>query len=218
MPPEPRASVNVHLESSVEKDLTVTSSLGSKTTEDQSTQSEVRSAAERESEKKEKNQPFSPPSYLPIHAYASSNPSPVLPDALEPFSSIPQRRLLGFLNTSIRIYRYLNQRQLADEICQQVAALALGESRSYYTTRDNGSIGGLNSSLQDPPADGQLALEQQQLLYDEEKDWHKSVRKPRDDRLERIWLNVIVIDPQIGERMQKFILDSNTSQAGLTVK
>jgi import inner membrane translocase subunit TIM54 len=51
--------------------------------------------------------------------------------------------------------------------------------------------------------------EQQVLLAEEEQTWHKSVRKPlkEGDETERVWLNDIVIDSRIGERMRKFELD-----------
>ena len=48
--------------------------------------------------------------------------------------------------------------------------------------------------------------EQQSLLQAEETDWHKSAKKPRADDLERVWLDDVVMDPRIAERMRKFEL------------
>lgn len=48
--------------------------------------------------------------------------------------------------------------------------------------------------------------EQQSLLQEEEADWHKSAKKPRKDDLERVWLDEVVMDSRIAERMRRFEL------------
>jgi import inner membrane translocase subunit TIM54 len=51
--------------------------------------------------------------------------------------------------------------------------------------------------------------EQQSVLTGEERTWHKSVRKPRKegDTTEQVWLNDVVLDSRIGERMRRFVLE-----------
>ena len=55
-----------------------------------------------------------------------------------------------------------------------------------------------------------LHWEQQESLSEEESYWHKSARKASKDKAdhheERIWLDGVVMDPRIAQRMRKFIL------------
>jgi import inner membrane translocase subunit TIM54 len=47
-------------------------------------------------------------------------------------------------------------------------------------------------------------------LQQEESEWPKSVRKPKNpipDGQEQLWLGPVVLDPRIAERMSKFELD-----------
>ena len=164
------------------------------------------------SRQEEKKRPYPPPSYLPVHAYSSSTPGTTLPDTFEPSAPIPQPHILGFLNTPIRIYRYLNQRHLADNVGRQVAAIALGTSRPYSTVSNNDSstVSEFNSPILQ--SGGHSFLEQHRLLQDEESEWHKSVHKTRDDDTERLLLDEVVVDPRIGDRMRKFVIDNDALQ------
>jgi import inner membrane translocase subunit TIM54 len=49
--------------------------------------------------------------------------------------------------------------------------------------------------------------EQESLLKEEEPEWHKSVRKNHDATKESVWIDQMVLDPRIAERMRKFVLD-----------
>ncbi len=50
------------------------------------------------------------------------------------------------------------------------------------------------------------------MLQEEEADWHKSAKKPRKDDLERVWLDDVVMDPRIAERMRRFELSSEEEE------
>ena len=176
-----------------------------------------------EAEKTEEKKPPSPPyAYLSTAGYSTSPISPTIPQTLEPSAPIPHLHLLGFLKTPIRIYNYLNQRRLADDIGRQTAAVVLTTHRPYQQLESFASTSSSGSDLnavpvatRTPESDAtesavvqtSLNWEQQSALIEEEPTWHKSVRKPRKDDLERVWLDDVVIDPRIAERMCRFVLD-----------
>ncbi len=70
--------------------------------------------------------------------------------------------------------------------------------------------GRTESSLSEasPSPDG-ATWEQQRLLAHEEADWHKNVRKRAEDDKERVWLDEMVLDERIAERMRRFVLDAS---------
>ncbi len=168
----------------------------------------------------EKKPPTPPYAYLSTAAYSTSPISQNIPQSLEPSAPIPQPHLLGFLKTPIRIYRFLRQRYLADDIGRQTAAVVLAAHRPYQQSE---SFASTSSSTLDldavpvatrAPENDQAEVvqtsqnwEQQSVLAEEELTWHKSVRKPRKDDLERVWLDPVIIDPRIAERMSKFTID-----------
>ncbi|KAL9108864.1 MAG: hypothetical protein Q9227_006395 [Pyrenula ochraceoflavens] len=154
----------------------------------------------------ETKSPSPPPPYLYTQEYAAAHPSSTLPETLGPTASIPQPHILGFLNTPVRIYRFLNQRYLADDIGRQAAAVALGVCESYNTDFGSNAHIGIDPVSSSPQPEDQTSFEQQELLREEEKEWHKSVRKPKDNESERVWLDEVVIDSRIGERMRKFTI------------
>jgi import inner membrane translocase subunit TIM54 len=175
-----------------------------------------------EEEKNEKKPPSPPYAYLPTAAYSTSPISQTIPQTLEPSAPIPHLHLLGFLKTPIRVYNYLNQRKLADDIGRQTAAIVLAAHRPYHQSEAFASPSSSDSNFDSVPvatrapeshAERYTVIqtsqnwEQQSVLVEEEPTWHKSVRKPRKDDLERVWLDDIVIDPRIAERMCRFVLD-----------
>lgn len=155
--------------------------------------------------------------YLATTAYSSSQLSPCTPTILGPSTVIPHPHILGFLNTPIRIYRFLNQRHLADNVGRETAALVLAMSRSFDTATSSSdfvssSTGNLDASptSTSQSSDGIIELtnpttyEQVVLLTNEEPEWHKSVRKTRDPDKESVWLDPILMDARIAEKMQRF--------------
>lgn len=175
---------------------------------------------EEEVKKEEKKKVSPPPAYLSIEQYSSAPLSPHIPTQLEPSQPIHQQHLLGFLKTPQRMYNFLNRRHLADQIGRETAAIVLAASRpyeqtsSFVTTATDLEADPVATRAPENDADAGVAQtrqtwEQQSVLTDEERTWHKSVRKPRKegDKTERVWLNDVVLDSRIGERMRRFVLD-----------
>ncbi|KAF1356932.1 mitochondrial import inner membrane translocase subunit Tim54 [Delphinella strobiligena] len=146
-----------------------------------STPEEPKKEAEEE-EKPKKNS--KPDPFISTTAYASAQLPPSIPQELSPATIVPIAHILGFWNFPVRIWRFLNRRHLADDIGRRTAALVLASSRPF-----------------DGPA------EQDAVLAHEESEWHKSIRKrDRSDGEESVWLDDMVIDERIGERMRLFEL------------
>ncbi|GAB7339077.1 hypothetical protein MBLNU457_5732t2 [Dothideomycetes sp. NU457] len=145
-------------------------------------------ATKEEEKPKPKNQKPGP--YISTSAYSTSNAPSGMPSTFDPATVVPFPHILGFLNTPVRTYRYLTRRHLADDIGRRVAGLVIAaQSRSF------------NSSVVDE--DGHYTNEQATLLESEEGEWAKSVRKKeRAEGEESVWLDKIVMDERISERMR----------------
>jgi import inner membrane translocase subunit TIM54 len=164
---------------------------------------------EEENKAKKKKQP---PPFNTTADYVNSQLSPNCPRALGPSTVVPFPHLLGFWNFPIRMYRFLNRRQVADEIGRQTVAAVLGTYRPYDTSRENAAMVG-----EEEPSKGSQ-WEQTGLLRADELEWHKTVRERKeDDERERVWLDDMVIDPRIGERMRKFVIDADTEDRARNV-
>lgn len=179
---------------------------------------------EEKPEEEKPKKPTTPPAYISTNAYSSSQISPHIPQVLDPSAPITQRHLLGFLKTPQRIYDFLNRRKLADQIGRETAAIVLAANRPY---QQDASFAVSTINVDDaapvatraPESDmaevvqTREAWEQQAVLSLEEPYWHKSVRNPRktDDtisQVERVWMNDVVMDPRIAERMRRFELST----------
>ncbi|ORY02358.1 mitochondrial import inner membrane translocase subunit Tim54 [Clohesyomyces aquaticus] len=159
---------------------------------------------EEEAKPKKKKQP---PPFNTTSDYSNSTPSPNCPPEFPPSAIIPLPHLLGFFNFPIRMYRFLNRRQVADDIGRQTAAAVLAAYRPFESPRESHS--GI-STMYDNESDASSSTgwEQQRLLKHEEAEWHKNVRERKgDDDRERVWLDGMVLDPRIAERMRRFELD-----------
>ncbi|KAL8669969.1 MAG: hypothetical protein Q9168_005462 [Polycauliona sp. 1 TL-2023] len=174
------------------------------------------SAETPQSEAKKEEKPKTPaqiPPYMSTSAYPSAPIAPTVPNTLPPSTILPLPHLLGFLNTPIRIYRFLNRRHLADETGREVAALVLA---SYVRPFDSqaestGSppLPGLEDSRQNQRSDNPTEHGRRDpagVLEGEERDWHKVAWKRYQGEPERVWRNNMVLDPRIGERMRRFDL------------
>ena len=176
---------------------------------------------EEEKKEEEKKKPYPPPAYLSIQEYSLAPLSPHIPTTLEPSEPVHMQHLLGFLKTPQRIYNWLNRRSLQDQIGRQTASIVLANYRPYQQNETFASPSQLddtpplatrapeNDLSSSSPIQTSATHEQQSLLVEEEPYWHKSVRKPAttDDKKERVWMNDIVLDPRIAERMRRFELD-----------
>ncbi|KAG0649643.1 import inner membrane translocase subunit tim54 [Hyphodiscus hymeniophilus] len=159
--------------------------------------------------------PKKPPQPAPFIAtsnYKNAHLPPGLPAEI-PSMPISFPHILGFLNTPTRLYRFLNRRVLADQIGRETAAAILATYRPYESTSEPSSF---TPDTDSDPASPQMSpasestpaqtAEQQTVLSIEETEWHKNARKRVDGEPERTWLEPIVLDPRIAERMRRFEL------------
>ena len=84
----------------------------------------------------EKSKSRQPPSSPYIHPFDYPKaPLPInIPTDLGPSTTLPFPHILGFLNTPIRLKRFLMRRKLADEIGREVAGVVLGRSGEFERT------------------------------------------------------------------------------------
>ena len=157
------------------------------------------------------------PAYIASDAYAGSPLPASFPEQLGPSVDLPFPHLLGFLNTPIRIYRFLNRRHLADQTGRSVAAIVLASSyRPYRSSTEFASAADPdeNSPTTDTGTvvESQRQWEQQNVQLQEEAEWHKIAWKPDETRQEREWIDKMVIDARIGEKMRAFELPEQELQ------
>ncbi|KAJ4353459.1 uncharacterized protein N0V89_005188 [Didymosphaeria variabile] len=163
------------------------------TVHDSSPPSEAEKPKEEETKPKKKRQI---PPFNTTAEYSQAQLPSTCPQALGPSTTVALPHLLGFFNFPIRMYRFLNRRKVADEAGRQTVAAVLGAYRPYHTSSELASLDNDEGSQ----------WEQQRLLTHEEPEWHKTAKERKDDDGERVWLDDMVIDPRIGERMRKFEL------------
>ena len=136
-----------------------------------------------------------PDPYISTSAYTNALLPASTPTTLGPAIAIPFPHLLGFWNFPIRIYRFLTRRYVAEEIFSRTAAAVLASHREFQASDVN-------------------------YLSHEEKEWHKSVRKPKADpetqegavqqeKKERLWLDDVVVDDRITSRLRVFELPAD---------
>jgi import inner membrane translocase subunit TIM54 len=169
---------------------------------------EAEQVKEEENKSKKKKQP---PPFITTAEYQNAMLSQNCPQALGPAAVVPLPHLLGFFNFPIRMYRFLNKRQAADDIGRETAAAVLGAYRPFETA-------GEASIMSKEDGHGNAQWEQQRLLAYEEPDWHKTARKREEgETKERIWLDEMVLDPRIAERMRRFAIDSEVEERAKSV-
>ncbi|KAI9851824.1 MAG: mitochondrial import inner membrane translocase subunit tim54 [Thelocarpon superellum] len=181
----------------------------------------VEKPASTEPSKPTKPAPAAP--FITVAAYSSTPSPPSLPPVFDPSTPIPLPHLLGFLNTPIRIYRFLNRRHVAEEVGRETAAAVLAaQTRPYNaflssdasspfsdqsSSDSSPSFSPSSSSSSSSPPIASTNNEVKTALVHEERDWTKSAKKRADgDESERVWLDDVVLDPRIVERMLRFQL------------
>jgi len=173
--------------------ITEQSSSEKTASDEKKAEEEKKAAEEKPNEKKKRPQP---PPFISTSEYSSATLPASIPSKLGPTTTISHPHILGFLNTPIRMYRFLNQRYLADEIGRNVAAAVLAAHAQYGQVPKEEDMG--------------MEWEQEGLLRKEEKEWHKSVRqrakKLEEEGKESLWTDGMVLDQRIAARMAKFVL------------
>ena len=169
----------------------------------------------KEAEKEKSDKPAGPtPAYISTSEYSSVSLPPSLPQSFDSSMPVDFPHILGFLNTPIRMYRFLTQRYLAENVGREVAAIVLAaNARPYHDNTFSADSEPTGASVDSTPSpDRSFAdlpprnYEQQTVLKDAEKEWHKSVRKREEDDKEREWLDDVVLDQRIASRMQRALL------------
>ncbi|KAL6717910.1 mitochondrial import inner membrane translocase subunit tim54 [Lecanora helva] len=175
---------------------------------------EQSSAPETPPAKKTKSEPIPP--YISPADYSSLSTSSVLDTTMDPSLPLPLPHRLGFFNTPIRLYRFLNRRRLADSTGRSVAALVLAShSREYnqsaeYAPAMDPDVSSPSVSIAEVESGSATkgAWEQEAVLQHEEQDWHKSAWKPNAEggERERVWQEPMAVDDRIARRMRIFEL------------
>lgn len=180
---------------------------------------------DEEKRKEEKTKAAFDSAYIYPADYPSASLPPTIPQSFDSSVPIEFPHILGFLNTPIRIWRYLNERHLAENIGREVAGLVLASSsRPYrdesFSTDSQLSGASIDAAPSPDNAPSELSrgnYEQQTVLEDEEKEWHKSVHKRDEADKEREWLDDIVLDPRIASRMQLAIVSPEEEARSLRI-
>ncbi|WPG99731.1 Hypothetical protein R9X50_00255000 [Acrodontium crateriforme] len=155
-------------------------------------------STENKEEKKEEvpPKPRNPLPYIEPSQYESASLSTHTPSLIGPSIGIQFPHILGFRNTPIRIYRFLNRRTLADDIGRQVASAVLASYRPYETATQPNDASASGSAANIP--------EQATVLANEERNWWKTTFQPRKEFEESVWIEDMVLDERITSRMQTF--------------
>ncbi|CAL5874631.1 uncharacterized protein PFLUO_LOCUS8928 [Penicillium psychrofluorescens] len=177
-----------------------------------------------DTEKEEKPSKAAGPTaaYISPADYSTASLPPTLPQSFDSSIPVPFPHILGFLNTPKRMYRYLTQRYLAEDVGREVAGIVLATSaRPYHDDASNADSSWSDSASIDPTSSSDSnnqnsstftdlaprTAEQQTTLEAAEKEWHKSVHKESSfEQSEREWLDDVVLDPRIASRMQRAVL------------
>lgn len=159
---------------------------------------------EQQAKEEEKPKRRFPVSYILPEDYQSATLSPSTPEIIGPSIGVRLPHLLGFRNTPIRIYRFLTRRRLQDDIGRQVASAILASHRPFGTVSVKQEDNASNTRFEVP--------EQQAVLEFEEKDWWKTVRQPRKEHEESVWIEPIALDERIASRMRAFDLTSDEAE------
>jgi import inner membrane translocase subunit TIM54 len=155
------------------------------------------------------------PPYISTADYESASLPSDIPSEL-PSAPIAFPHILGFLNTPTRLYRFLNGRHLADQIGRDTAAIVLASFRPYHTTSNASGDLPINDNGDHMAHE---VPEQVSLLKEEEKEWHKSthVRKEGEEDKERVWIDPIVLDPRIANRMTRAELSAEDEERAKSI-
>jgi import inner membrane translocase subunit TIM54 len=154
---------------------------------------------EEEKKAAEKPKPRHPPAYITPEEYSSASPSSLTPDTIGPSTAVSFPHLLGFRNTPIRIYRFLNRRVLADNVGRQVASAILASHRPYSTV----------SSMDDASASTSGSVsEVATVAQHEERDWWKTTYRERESHEESVWIEPCIVDDRLTARMSQFELSA----------
>ncbi|MCJ1314207.1 mitochondrial import inner membrane translocase subunit tim54 [Agyrium rufum] len=235
IPPTPPSVLETSSTPSEIQNTADTSSSNSDTTQtgdtpDPSDQVKAAEPPKPEEKEKKKAKKMPQPPYILPELYAINNPPTSISNSLPPTLPLSFPNILGFFNTPIRTYRYLTQRRLADRIGRDTAALVLATSTrafeldsEFVSSSDFSSNGAdLNSPTAQSSEDSRPHVvrtaakwEQYSILEQEEQYWHKIARRPNppeEKDKERPWMEDMVVDDRVGQRMSLFVIDEEAER------
>lgn len=157
---------------------------------------------EEEKKEAEKPKPRHPPAYITPDAYSSATLSALAPANIGPSTAVSFPHLLGFRNTPIRIYRFLNRRVLADDVGRQVASVILANHRPYSTVSASDDAGASTESS------NASISEVTTVAQHEERDWWKTTYREREAHEESVWIEPCTVDERLTARMSRFELSA----------
>lgn len=193
-----------------------TSDSVSEGTDDASPTADADTKTEAEKEVEKKPEPDLTLPYIRPNAYPASSLSPSIPDTFAPAVGVGFPHLLGFLNTPIRVWRFLNRRHIAETTGATVAAFILAPEEDVRSF-DDGTAMSADTMAEEDSEDGQQS-EVQRVLRHEERDWHKSARKPNkegEEDKERPWQEDMITSSNIISRMRTIDVKSFNSRTRL---
>ncbi|KAK9454690.1 mitochondrial import inner membrane translocase subunit Tim54 [Dipodascopsis uninucleata] len=149
---------------------------------------ESESSTESKEEDKSKKTPVPKPYIQPEQYRDAATPDELSKtQQLEPVAYVPHPHILGVRNTPIRIYRFFNKRELADQVGRATASAALGKQRTFIPLIDKNQ--GIEEENEWPPKWKETALEKNSE-----------------------WMQDIVIDDRIAERLRVYELPPGLEQ------
>lgn len=138
-----------------------------------------------------------------------------MPETLEPAGVVGFPFILGFLNTPVRMYRFVTRRRMADLACREAAAVALGCHRPFITAEPAGTMmepQEVRDGLAAPEAGEAGQPGEIDALLDEEADWPGRVWK--EERYRGEWTERLAVDPRIQSRLRRFFIPSDLEPPG----
>ncbi|PNS19836.1 Mitochondrial import inner membrane translocase subunit tim54 [Sphaceloma murrayae] len=175
-------------------------------------QEEAKEKTEEEKAEEERKKRYKPDPYNSISDYANAPLARSIPEELGPTTIIPFPHLIGFMGTPRRVWRFLQKRKLADEIGREVAALVLATQYRPFESQTEAVSDVAEGSSSNDTLGGEVGRErrvweQEKLLEHEEEEWHKVVRKRvKEEGVEDVWKDAVVMDERIAGRMRRFVL------------
>jgi import inner membrane translocase subunit TIM54 len=163
---------------------------------------------EGQEKKPEEEKPGVPKEFITPSQYKDAQIPLEMPTALEPTGVVYLPHILGFFNTPTRLFRYVTRRYMADEVCREAAAVALGLHRPFTTQ----SVQPMENLVNDvgesaPEGSGSRGIGELDALRVEEKDWPKRVWK--EERYKGEWTEGITVDDRVKGRLRKFYIPSD---------
>ncbi|CCX30117.1 Similar to Mitochondrial import inner membrane translocase subunit tim54; acc. no. Q2UJY4 [Pyronema omphalodes CBS 100304] len=130
-----------------------------------------------------------------------------MPTVFEPAAVISFPHILGFLNTPTRMVRYFNKRKMADEVCREAAAVALGINRPFITEPEPAGTMSAPEEVEEGLKATKVLGEVDALAH-EEKDWLKKVWEEEKYQGGE-WPSPITVDSRILSRLRKFYIPTD---------